>query len=41
VLVLIGLASWGLWRVLSGSEALPFAKGVSPPSAAHVTRDKT
>jgi hypothetical protein len=40
-LLLVGLVSWGLWRVLSGSEDLPFAKGVSPPSAAHVTRDKT
>jgi hypothetical protein len=41
VLLLVGLVSWGLWRVLSGSEDLPFAKGVSPPSAAHVTRNKT
>jgi hypothetical protein len=41
ILLLIGLASWGAWRVLSGSENLPFAKGVSPPSAAQVTRNKT
>jgi hypothetical protein len=41
VLVLMGLASFGLWRVLSGSEDLPFAKGATPAASAHVTRDKT
>lgn len=40
-LLLVGLAAWGTWRLLSGSENLPFAKGVSPPSAAQVTRNKT
>lgn len=40
-LLLIGLASWGLWRVLSGTEDLPFAQSASPPTSAHVTKDKT
>jgi hypothetical protein len=40
-LVLIGLASFGAWRVLSGSEDLPFADGATPPSSALVTKDKT
>jgi hypothetical protein len=40
-LVLVGLASFGLWRVLSGSENLPFSQGASPPTSAQVTKDKT
>jgi hypothetical protein len=40
-LVLIGLGSWGLWRVLSGSENLPFAQDASPPASSHVTKDHT
>jgi hypothetical protein len=41
VLILVGLATFGLWRVLSGSEDLPFAQGAAPPASAHVTRDKS
>ena len=41
VLLLVGLASWGLWRVFSGSEELPFAQSATPPSSAHVTKNKT
>lgn len=40
-LLLIGLAAWGLWRVLSGSENLPYTDGASGPPAAHVTRGNT
>lgn len=40
-LILIGLGSWGLWRVLSGSEDLPFADDASPPASSHVTKDQT
>jgi hypothetical protein len=36
-LLLLGLAAFGLWRVLSGSEDLPFAKGATPPSTVSVT----
>jgi hypothetical protein len=36
-LLLIGLATFGLWRVLSGSEDLPFAQGATPPSTVAVT----
>lgn len=38
-LLLIGLGSFGLWRVLSGNEDLPFAEGATPPTTVHVTRD--
>ena len=38
-LLLLGLAAIGLWRVLSGSEDLPFAKGATPPSTVSVTSD--
>jgi hypothetical protein len=40
-LVLIGLASFGLWRVLSGNEDLPYTDGASPPASAQVTKDKS
>lgn len=40
-LLLVGLASWGLWRVLSGTEDLPFATGATPPRSAHVTVGQT
>jgi hypothetical protein len=36
-MLLLGLAAFGLWRVLSGSEELPFAKGATPPSTVAVT----
>lgn len=36
-LLLLGFAALGLWRVLSGSEDLPFAKGATPPSTVTVT----
>lgn len=36
-LLLLGLAALGLWRVLSGSEDLQFAKGATPPSTVEVT----
>ena len=38
-LVLVGLASWGLWRVLSGNEDLPFAENATPPTTVHITSD--
>jgi hypothetical protein len=38
-LLLVGLASFGLWRVLSGNEDLPFAAGATAPTSVHVTRD--
>lgn len=37
-LLLVGLAGFSLWRLVSGSEDLPFADGASPPSAL-VTND--
>lgn len=41
VLLLIGLAAWGLWRVLSGSENLPYTDGAAGAPSAHVTRGNT
>jgi hypothetical protein len=40
-LLLVGLLGLGLWRVLSGSENLPFSQGATPPTSVHVTKDKT
>lgn len=40
-LVLVGLASFGLWRVLSDSTDLPYTSSASPPASARVTRDHT
>jgi hypothetical protein len=40
-LLLAGIFSLGLWRVLSGSENLPFADGAANPPAAHVTEGDT
>jgi hypothetical protein len=39
-LLLVGLGSLGLWRVLSGSEDLPFSEGASAPTSVHLTKDK-
>lgn len=41
VLLLVGLASFGMWRVLSGSEDQPFAEGATPPQSAQVSLDHT
>lgn len=41
VLLLVGCAAMGLWRVLSGTEAQPFAQGATPPSSAQVTIART
>src|SRR3954470_8647982 len=40
-LLLAGLLCLALWRVLSGSENLPFAEGAGAPPAAHVTEGDT
>lgn len=40
-LVLVGFASWGLWRVLSGIGNAPWDKGASAPTSAHVTAGET
>ena len=40
-LLLAGVLSLGLWRVLSGGENLPFADGAAHPPAAHVTEGDT
>jgi hypothetical protein len=41
VALLLGLALVGAWRVISGSQDLPFDNGATPPSSVHVTADKT
>jgi hypothetical protein len=41
LLLLVGLAALGLWRVLSGSEALPYSDGSAPPASVQVTQDNT
>lgn len=40
-LLLVGLAALGLWRILSGSEDVPFEKGATPPSTVSVTSGHT
>jgi hypothetical protein len=35
-LILIGLLSLGMWRIVSGSEHQAFAKGATPPSSSKV-----
>ncbi len=40
-LLLAGLACLGLWRVASGTEDLPFAKGAIAPASAQVTEAET
>lgn len=40
-LLLVGLLGLGLWRVLSGTEDLPFSQGATAPTSVHVTKDKT
>jgi hypothetical protein len=40
-LLLVALASLGLWRVLDGSEDLPFADSATPPNSVQVTLDHT
>jgi hypothetical protein len=41
VLVLVGLAGLGLWRVLSGTGDQPWDKGASAPPSAQVTAGRT
>jgi hypothetical protein len=41
VLVLVGLACFGLWRVLSGTGNQPWDKGASAPPSAQVTAGGT
>ncbi len=41
VALLLGLALIGAWRVIGGSQDLPFDNGATPPSSAHVTAGKT
>ncbi|HEY8301923.1 MAG TPA: hypothetical protein VIG48_08495 [Jatrophihabitans sp.] len=38
VALLVGLALLGVWRVVSGSQDLPFDKGATPPSSVQVTK---
>ena len=38
VALLVGLAMLGLWRVVSGSQNLPFDKGAIAPSSVQVTK---
>lgn len=40
-LLLVGLASFGLWRLASGGGHLPFSDGGSPPSQVRVSQDRT
>jgi len=40
-LLLAGLLCFALWRVVSGTEALPFAKGAAPPTSVRLTVGKT
>jgi hypothetical protein len=40
-LLLVGLASLGLWRVLSSNEALPYDDAATPPSTAQVSNGET
>jgi hypothetical protein len=37
VLLLLGLASLGGWRLLSGIQSQPYASGATPPTSVHVT----
>ena len=41
VLLLVGVACFGLWRVLAGSEQLPYRSDAGPQSGVRVTRDAT
>jgi len=41
VLLLIGLAALGGWRLFSGAESQPFANGATPPATVHVTQNRT
>lgn len=41
LLLLLGLALLGLWRVLDGNERLPFADGAAPPAYVRVTVGQT
>ena len=41
ILLLLGLAAIGLWRVLSGTGGLPYAAGASPPRSAHVSAGRS
>lgn len=41
VALLLGLAMLGLWRVVSGSQDLPFDKGATPPSSVQVTKGRS
>jgi hypothetical protein len=40
VLLLLGLASLGVWKIASGNENLPYDAGATPPAAVHVTKDQ-
>lgn len=39
--LLIGVALVGAWRVLGGSQSLPFDSGATPASSVHLTRGHT
>ncbi len=39
--LLVGLALLGAWRVIGGSQNLPFDNGATPPSSVAVTAGKT
>lgn len=41
VLLLLGLACLGLWRVLVGTESLPYSSDANPPSNVRVTSGRT
>ncbi|MCW2497156.1 hypothetical protein [Jatrophihabitans sp.] len=40
-LILVGLLSLGMWRLVSGSEHQAFAKGATPPASSKVTAGDT
>lgn len=40
VTLLLGLAMLGFWRVVSGTQNLPFDKGATPPSSVQVTKGR-
>jgi hypothetical protein len=41
VLLLLGLAAFGGWRIASGAQELPFDKSAAPPSSVQVTKGNT
>ncbi len=41
VALLLGLACVGAWRVIGGSQNLPFDSGATPPTSVEVTRGHT